>query len=213
MTSKAKEVPPHEPRNKPGLALAYGAAPIGPDYCAVEHDFDYSPTGFDYILEKSRAYGMLERNPEGDLGPRKVRQVVYLHRWWSGSLESLMFDLFGIAPARYMPPTRVEQLLRGVTGWDLSLLEVMLIGDRRLTLLQEFNRREGLTRADDYLPDRFYAEPLPEGAYRGTVLDRDEYDAALDLYYAMNGWDEGGRPTEAKLHELELGWVVEARSS
>lgn len=209
MTCKGKEIPPHEPRNKPGLALAYGAGPIGPDYCAVEHDWDYSPGGFDYILDKSRAYGMLERTPEDDLGPRKVRQVLYLHRWWSGALESLLFDLFGVAPARYMPPLRMEQLIRGITGWDLSLLEVMLIGERRLALLQEFNRREGLTRADDFLPRRFYDEPLGEGGYAGAVLDRNAYGKALDLLYAMSGWDAEGRPTDAKLHDLELGWVVE----
>lgn len=209
MTCKGKEIPPHEPRNKPGLALAYGAGPIGPDYCVVEHDWDYSPDGFPYILDNSRAYGMLERNPEHDLGPSKVRQVVMLQRWWSGALESLLFDLFGIAPARYMPPTRVEQLIRGITGWDFSIHELMLIGARRITLLQVFNRREGLTRADDALPDRFFDEPIPEGAYHGWVLDRDRYADALTLYFEMNGWDNDGMPTRATLHELELGWAID----
>lgn len=209
MTCKGKEIPPHEPRNKPGLALAYGAGPIGPDYCVVEHDWDYSPDGFPYILDNSRAYGMLERNLERDLGPSKVRQVVMLQRWWSGALESLLFDLFGIAPARYMPPTRVEQLIRGITGWDFSIHELMQIGDRRVTLMQLFNRREGLTRSDDVLPDRFFDDPLPEGAYEGWVLDRDEYAEALTLYYEMNGWNDAGVPSRATLHELELGWATD----
>jgi aldehyde:ferredoxin oxidoreductase len=100
MCCKGKEIPCHDPRNKAGLALVYGTGPIGPDYCVNEHDFDYSPVGFDYILDNSRAYGMLERTPETVLNPEKVRQAVYLHRWWGGALESLLFDLFSIAPVR-----------------------------------------------------------------------------------------------------------------
>lgn len=211
MTCKGKEIPPHEPRNKPGLALAYAAGPIGPDYCVIEHDWDYSPVGFPYIIDNSRAYGMLERNEEKDLGPRKVRQVVMLHRWWSGSLESLLFDLFAIAPARYMPPTMVETLIRGITGWDFTILELMMIGERRIVMMQEFNRREGLTKSDDTLPDRFFDEPICEGKYEGAVLNREEFSKALDLYYAMSGFDSNGWPTEAKLAELEMNWVLATR--
>jgi len=209
MTCKGKEIPPHEPRNKVGLALAYGVGPIGPDYCVIEHDFDYSPNGFDHILDNSRAYGMLERTPETVLDGKKVRQVVYLHRWWSGALESLLFDLFGIAPARYMPPTRVEQLIRGITGWDFSIYEIMLIGERRIAMFQVFNRKAGFTKKDDFLPERFYKEPLPEGLYKGAVLDYDKYNEAIDLYYAMNNWDANGFPTKQKLYELELDWLID----
>lgn len=211
MTCKGKEIPPHEPRNKPGLALAYGAGPIGPDYCVVEHDWDYSPDGFSYIIDKSRAFGILERTVEVSLDARKVRQVVMLHRFWSGALESLLFDLFAVAPARYMPPTMIETLIRGITGWDFSLLELMMIGERRIVLMQEFNRREGLTKTDDRLPDRFYDEPISEGKYQGAVLSRSEYEKALGLYYAMSGFDSEGWPTEAKLVELELDWVLQSR--
>jgi aldehyde:ferredoxin oxidoreductase len=211
MTSKGKEIPPHEPRNKPGLALAYAAGPIGPDYCVIEHDWDYSPVGFPYIIENSRAYGMLERNDEKDLGPRKVRQVVMLHRWWSGALESLLFDLFAVAPARYMPPTMVETLIRGITGWDFTVFELMMIGERRIVMMQEFNRREGLNKADDTLPDRFFSEPICEGKYQGEVLNHSEFMKALDLYYSMSGFDFEGWPTEAKLVELELDWIASTR--
>lgn len=211
MTCKGKEIPLAEPRNKGGLALAYAAGPIGPDFCVIEHDWDYSPGGFSYIIENSRAYGMLERNEEKDLGPRKVRQVVMLQRWWSGALESILFDLFAIAPARYMPPTMVETLIRGITGWDFTIFELMMIGERRIVMMQEFNRREGWTKADDTLPDRFFDEPICEGEYKGFVLNRSEFKKALELYYAMSGFDSNGWPTEAKLIELELDWLLKSR--
>ena len=154
---------------------------------------------------------MLERNEEKDLGPQKVRQVVMLQRWWSGALESILFDLFAIAPARYMPPTMVETLIRGITGWDFTIFELMMIGERRIVMMQEFNRREGWTKADDTLPDRFFDEPICEGEYKGFVLNRSEFKKALELYYAMSGFDSNGWPTEAKLIELELDWLLKSR--
>ncbi len=52
MCVKAKEIPAHEPRNKPGLALIYSVGPIGPDFCGVEHDPDFdSGIGVPYALD------------------------------------------------------------------------------------------------------------------------------------------------------------------
>lgn len=211
VTVKGKEVPVHEPRNKPGLALAYGVGVIGPDYCVIEHDWDYSPDAYPYILKKSHAYLVLEGTDESEHSIDKIPQVVHLQRWWSGALETLLFDLFSVAPARYMPPSHVETLVRGVTGWDVSLAEILAAGERRLTLFQEFNRRSGWEKEDDYLPDRMYEEPIPDGKYAGSVVDREWYAEALDLYYDMNGFDEDGWPKRAKLLELDLDWLWQTR--
>lgn len=211
VTCKSKELPVHEPRNKPALALAYGVGPIGPDYCVIEHDWDYSPDGFPYILKKSHAFGVLHVTEESEMTADKVPQVVLLQRWWSGALETLLFDLFSVAPARYLPPTHIELLCRAVTGWDLSVYEIMAAGERRIALFQEFNRRHGINRDDDYLPPRMYDEPLPDGAYAGTRIDRDWYESALNLYYDMSGFDWRGWPKESKLRELGLADVFESR--
>lgn len=211
MTCKGKELPVHEPRNKPGLALAYGVGPIGPDYCVVEHDWDYSPDGFAYILRKSHAFGILRVTVEYSFSMDKVTQVVLLQRWWSGALETLLFDLFSVTPARYLPPTHIEQMCRAITGWDITIHEVMLAGERRITLFQEFNRRHGITRSDDWLPDRMYDEPIPDGAHAGNRIDRDWYERALDLYYDMSGFDAQGWPREGKLRELGLAEVHTSR--
>jgi aldehyde:ferredoxin oxidoreductase len=119
--------------------------------------------------------------------------------------------LFAVAPARYMPPTMVETLIRGITGWDFTVFELMMIGERRIVMMQEFNRREGLNKADDTLPDRFFSEPICEGKYQGEVLNHSEFMKALDLYYSMSGFDFEGWPTEAKLVELELDWIASTR--
>ncbi|HJN39083.1 MAG TPA: aldehyde ferredoxin oxidoreductase C-terminal domain-containing protein [Chloroflexota bacterium] len=210
MCVKGKEIPAHEPRNKPGLALIYATGPIGPDFGGVEHDPDFDPeVGVPYALDKGGAFGLLEWLPETEMSARKVRQTVVLKRWWSGGLESLLFCLYATAPVRYMPPAMMAQAVGAATGWDFSLWEFMQIGERRLNMFRVLNHRAGLTAADDVLPDRFFDEPIAGGPYGGVRLDRGEFAEARRLYYEMVGWDAEGRPTAAKLHELELGWLIE----
>jgi aldehyde:ferredoxin oxidoreductase len=206
---KGKEVPPHEPRNKPGLALAYAVGPIGPDFCAVEHDPDFDPEiGLPLAIQQSRAFGLLEWLPETELSARKVRQTVVLERWWSGALESLLFCLCATAPVRYLAPKSMAALVEAVTGWDFSVHEFMQIGERRINLMRWFNRRAGLGARDDRLPDRFFDEPIRGGAYDAVRLDRSAFEAAIELYYQLSGWDSQGTPRPAKLHELELDWLL-----
>mgnify|MGYP000308387444 CR=1 FL=1 len=71
-----------------------------------------------------------------------------------------------------------------------------------------FNLREGCERKDDYLPQRFIDDPLPDGPSKGQVF---EMDLLLDDYYKARGWDpESGFPTEKKL--LDLGLKAEAET-
>ena len=101
-------------------------------------------------------------------------------------------------------------LVRGITGWETSLWELMKIGERAINLARVFNAREGFTREDDSLPDRFF-EPLEgEGPLAGYSLDRKAFREALDLYYGMMGWDtKMACPTRAKLMELDVGWAAD----
>lgn len=51
--------------------------------------------------------------------------------------------------------------------------------------IRGYNIREGLTEKDDYLPERFHNEPLPE---TGAVLKKEEFKKMLDEYYNLRGW-------------------------
>ena len=215
MVSRGIEMSGHDPRNKPGWALANASGPIGPDFMATEHDWDLSPavegSGVEDAIAQSRAYGLLERVPEAEKGPRKVRQTLFLQRWWSGALECLLFDYRSISPMRYMSPGRVAQLAAGITGWDISIHEIMLMGERRVAMLQEFNRKHGLTNEQERFPDRIHEVPIDAGPYTGAHLTLAQLRGMQNLYYQMHGWDTDGVPCEWKLHELELGWVIELR--
>ena len=82
----------------------------------------------------------------------------------------------------------------------------MQIGERIYTLERMFNLREGFSRKDDTLPERYFKEPTPIGLAiaRGKKIDREKFEQMLDEYYALHGWDKNGLPTEETLKKLGL---------
>ena len=57
---------------------------------------------------------------------------------------------------------------------------------------RRFNLREGLTTADDRLPERL----LTEGLEDGQRITEDEMEALTMDYYRARGWSRAGVPTE-----------------
>ncbi len=102
----------------------------------------------------------------------------------------------------------MAQMLRAVTGWETSDYEIMRIGERRNHLMRCYNLREGLTQADDRLPDRFHDEAIASGPRRGDRLDREAFQRSIRDFYAMMGWDEQGRPLPATLYDHGLEWAM-----
>jgi aldehyde:ferredoxin oxidoreductase len=74
-------------------------------------------------------------------------------------------------------------------------------------LEKAFNMREGLTRKDDRLPERYLKEPIPEGPSKGQVVHLDEL---LDQYYMARGWDVNtGLVPKNKFEGLGLNEIAE----
>lgn len=80
--------------------------------------------------------------------------------------------------------------------------ELLAIGERIVNLERCFNVREGVSRKDDSLPERFTREAMPEGPGKGQVVN---LDAMLEEYYNLRGWDtETGVPKRDTLERLGL---------
>jgi aldehyde:ferredoxin oxidoreductase len=104
----------------------------------------------------------------------------------------------------------LEDIITMITGHSYPTEEYMKTGERIFNLEKMFNYREGFTRDDDVLPDRFYEEPLTMGKGKGAVLDRKEFDELLTKYYTGRGWDPvTSRPTDEKLKSLGLEFTME----
>ena len=99
-------------------------------------------------------------------------------------------------------------MVEAITGWESSSYEVLRVGERRNHLLRVYNLREGLTAADDILPDRFYDEPIAAGPHAGRMLDRTRFREMVRLYYEAMGWDNEGIPSAATLYDHHLDWTI-----
>ncbi len=86
------------------------------------------------------------------------------------------------------------------TGMKLKYAEMVKIGERINNIERLFNIREGYTRKEDDLPERFL-ERLPEGQSKGQTFDAGRM---LDNYYKLRGWNDQCVPTKEKLRSLSL---------
>ncbi len=69
-------------------------------------------------------------------------------------------------------------------------------------------------RKDDRIVGKLAREPVPNGPCQGHSIDPEKFEAMLDQYYELRGWDrETGIPTRAKLEEVGLRDVAEELES
>ena len=92
------------------------------------------------------------------------------------------------------------------TGLEFTPLDIWTVGERGYNIERLFNIREGLTRKDDWLVDRYFDELTNRGvpAIQGKSIDREKFKKMLDEYYQHHGWDENGVPTPETLSRLGL---------
>src|SRR5574342_257098 len=196
---KGQELPMHDPRGKKGLSLAYALSPTGADHMEAPHDPLYA--GFHPQGHPLGGLGLIEPVKMLDFGPRKVRAYYYTQQVWSFYNSVGMCDFVG-TPLNALGLEQFVSYVNSVTGWNMSLYELIKVGERSNTLARLFNCREGFTPADDVLPQRMH-EGIGNGALKGERVDPEQFLTARRLYYEMAGWDaERGRPTAAKLAEL-----------
>jgi len=196
---KGQEIPMHEPRFKRALGIGYAVSPTGADHMHNLHDTILAVRGPE--LDSLAALGILEPVPLEDLGPKKVRALIYYVDWRVVDNCLLICDFL---PWNYIQKTKIVQ---AVTGWNTTAWELMKVGERVTTMARAFNIREGLRKEDDALPERFF-HPKTSGALSETAISPEELRNAIETYYGMMGWDENGVPTREKLEELDIGWVA-----
>jgi aldehyde:ferredoxin oxidoreductase len=208
VTVKKQELPAHMPHQKRALGLIYAVNPFGADHQSSEHDPAYE-SGFKYYQARLAEIGLTEEQPKQSLSDEKIRFAL-VTEYLYGALDSLDMCQFVFGPAwQLYSPTELVTAVQAITGWDVTLDELMKLGERRLNLLRAFNAREGIGREADVLPKKLW-KALKGGPTDGATIDPAEYERAKDVYYALAGWDGStGLPTAGKLDELGLGWVGE----
>jgi aldehyde:ferredoxin oxidoreductase len=145
------------------------------------------------------------------LNAEKVRYALVTQYLYS-CLDSVGICQFVFGPAwQLYGAGDLTQLVRAVTGWDVTTEELLALGQRRLNMMRLFNAREGLGREADRLPKKL-EKALRGGKTDGVFVDSAEVEKAKDTYYALAGWDVAtGTPRDDTLEWLGLGWALPNR--
>jgi aldehyde:ferredoxin oxidoreductase len=203
--AKGQAQPMHEPRLKRGLAIGYAVSPTGADHCHALHDMGLANPDDDGFVQSEtlRSLGVLDPMKLESLGPDKVRATLY------NSMSSIMHNCLVLCFFPGWTQREISDMVRAATGWDVTDVELLKVGERAMTLARTFNMREGLTAEDDELCKRSYG-PTQGGMLANGGISEEELRKAMRTYYVMMGWDrETGIPYVEKLEELGVGWAAE----
>ncbi len=181
MQVKGLEFGGYDPRGIKGYGLSYATANIGASHM--------------YGRPREELYGQANRFTEESKG-----QFIAKAQSQLAFEETASLCCFGNSGM-------TEELLKGMIVAATGITELEKVGERVLCLERAFNIREGFSRVDDQLPQRFLKEGL-KNAGPSTGMSIENLEGLLDEFYAALGYDQNGIPTKEKLEELGLGWVI-----
>jgi aldehyde:ferredoxin oxidoreductase len=189
---KGLELPGYEPRTLQAMALGLAVNARGADH------------------NRSGAY---EADLSGDLdrlaGDSRHATAAIETEDRAAIMDSLILCKF-LRGVFEEPFPEWARLLGAVTGWDCDGDELRASARRIVVAKRLFNAREGWTRAEDTLPERFLDQPLELPSGREAALSRERLGSMIDAYYAGRGLDEAGLPSAVTEAELGLDLFAHA---
>jgi len=207
---KGLELPAYDPRGSWGQGLSYAVANRGACHLSSA------------VFAMEVSFGFL--NPHTTRA--KARVVYYFEQLYAAvnSLHTCQFTSYAYlleSPVvkhtpkfllrltmQYMPAPAImlmdaslfSRFYSAVTGIRMSQREFLRAGNRIHTLERLMNTREGISRKDDTLPERF----LKEGRTCDPKKYRVPLNKMLDAYYKLRGYDKRGVPDSKTLKKLDI---------
>ena len=109
-----------------------------------------------------------------------------------------LFDMLGVCRLPWIElgfdENTYAEFYSAVTGVTISMDELLKKSNDLYDVTRAINVKLGINRKDDYPPERCFSTPIPSGPQAGKVIDREEYEKLLTIYYQKRGWDENGQP-------------------
>ena len=196
MQVKGLEIPYHAPRLNQGLSIHYSVHAVGADH--VSGPIDNTLPG---LMDNWKRIHLAQDLAPTELSPRKTRMVYEL------GLFKEIHNSLGVCSFMPWNITELREAVEAVTAWPVTTWKLMKAVERGMTLMRIFNLREGFTKDDDRLPERFHTA-IQEGPLKGIKIDPAAHREAVEIYYQMLGWDRNGVPTKACLTALDLEWAI-----
>lgn len=96
--------------------------------------------------------------------------------------------------------TDLCEVFNAITGWDFSVEDLLLTGERGFTVQRLNNLRDGYNARNDVIPKKMY-KIAKKGFRAGKEIP---FGAMMQEYYALRGWNADGAPSEETLKRLSL---------
>jgi len=201
MHIKGLEMIQADPRGLKGYGLGFAVASRGGDHLRAEPFIELSddPKRGTELFGVPEATRRLEWKGKGKL-------VSYFENWCA-VIDALEVCKNIAENMEVLPFVKAAEVISAATGLDMDAGAVAQVGERIVNIERAFLVREGITRKDDTMPNRFLREPLTSGNSKGSVF---ELEPMLNEYYTERGWDlRTGIPTRQRLTELDLAYVAD----
>jgi len=171
---KGLEQSAYDSRASISMGLAYATSDIGAHHTRA------------WTIAKEMEEGQNWTNDE------KVDTVIYHQK------VRPLFDMLGVCRLPWIELGLSERhyanFYKYVTGNETSLEELLGLSNDIYDLTRLVNARLGVSRKDDTLPYKVWANPPLTGPNAGKVIGREDFQKLLSLYYQKRGWDENGIP-------------------
>jgi aldehyde:ferredoxin oxidoreductase len=183
-------LPAHDPRAYSSLALTYATSVRGPCHTSsytfwFERATTFPEVGIDKVLDRFQSEG----KPEMTV---KVQNAVAV---WE-NLAMCKFSILGGVQLK-----DVSNWLKDVAGWELSVQDILEVGERCINLKRKLNVGWGMSRKNDTLPLRILTHRVDDG---GCGRHLPPFNIMLADYYEKRGWNKEGIPKEETYKKLGI---------
>ena len=188
--ANGQDIPMHDARADPMLGVTYIADPTPGRHTAATLNMD--KMGVKHFLEE---LGTFEIKDENDLGILQAKNAKFKQTIEANGMCILPLNM---GPYPYL------EIIQAITGWDISIDELLETGHRIQTLRQMFNAREKAIR--HYIAQRAIGSPpLTKGPLKGKSYD---IELITQDYYEAMGYEKNGLPKKETLELLNLNFAV-----
>ncbi|KJS18045.1 MAG: aldehyde:ferredoxin oxidoreductase [Peptococcaceae bacterium BRH_c4b] len=163
---KGQAMPAYDPRSCRGNGVTYATTTMGADHTA----------GYAVTANILKVGGFVD--PLKDEGQIELSRNLQIATAAVDSTGFCLFIAFAVLDNPEGLPTVVE-MINAMYGTDLTIDNVIALGQSVLKTEREFNEKAGFTKADDRLPEFFYNEELPPHNTRFTL--KDELDEVFNF--------------------------------
>jgi aldehyde:ferredoxin oxidoreductase len=159
-------VPMHDPRHAPGWGATYVSDAVPARHTRGGTQFAESGMAPPHLFGTLGLPPKIEPyNPEGK---GKMHGVLAAYQHLINTAGLCLFAHDGLS-------FKYREVINAITGWDLSIDDLIKTGRRIHTTLHAFNLREGFKPGDYILPSRIEGKPpFKVGAFKDLTLDIEE---------------------------------------